>query len=123
MQARMRRHRSGAVRFVLANLGNVVLVFALWWIALRAVGYDLGIPVLVLAVSAAVVVGAIPISLAGIGVYEGTAVALFGLAGMDTSHAVLAALIVRATFLASSLVGLPSVIQVWRGRREVSPSS
>ena len=70
-----------------------------------------------LSAGCAAIASAVPISLAGIGIFEAVAVMLLSLAGVPASHAFLLALIVRALFLASSFVGLPSAVLLWRERR------
>jgi hypothetical protein len=59
----------------------------------------------------------VPISLNGLGIFEGSTVALLGLVAIQPAHAFLLALIVRAAFMAVSLVGLPSAMLLWRERR------
>jgi uncharacterized protein (TIRG00374 family) len=117
MQTRMRRHRRAAILFWLANLLNICLIFSIWVIILPDVGHRIAIPAIVLAAGCAAIAAAVPISLAGIGIFEAVAVLLLGLAGVPAAHAFLLALIVRALFLASSFVGLPSAVLLWRERR------
>jgi uncharacterized protein (TIRG00374 family) len=117
MQTRMRRHRRAAIGFWAANILNVCLVFGIWTIILPGIGQHVGIATIVLAAGSAAIATAVPISLNGIGIFETVVVALFSLAGVPASHAVLLALIVRALFLASSFVGLPSALLLWRERR------
>jgi uncharacterized protein (TIRG00374 family) len=114
MQTRMRRHRRAALGFWAANVLNVGLVFGIWAIVLPDIGYHLGLAAIVLSAGSAAVAAAVPISLNGIGIFEAVAVALFSLAGVPASHGLLLALVVRALFLASSFVGLPSAVLLWR---------
>jgi hypothetical protein len=44
-------------------------------------------------------------------------VTLLNLAGVPASHGFLLALIIRALVLATSFVGLPSTVLLWRERR------
>jgi uncharacterized protein (TIRG00374 family) len=117
MQTRMRRHRRPSVLFWLANLLNISLIFAIWTIVLPDIGHQIGIPAIVLSAGCAAIASAVPISLNGIGIFEAVVVLLLSLAGIPASHAFLLALIVRALFLASSFVGLPSAVLLWRERR------
>ncbi|MGH6893617.1 MAG: lysylphosphatidylglycerol synthase transmembrane domain-containing protein [Dongiaceae bacterium] len=117
MQTRMRRHRRAAIGFWAANILNVCLIFSIWWLVLGDIGHDVGIPTIVLSAGSAAIAAAIPISLGGIGIFEATVMALFSLAGVPPAHALLLALVVRAVFLASSFVGLPSAAMLWRERR------
>lgn len=117
MQTRMRRHRRAAIGFWAAGLLNVCLIVAIWPVVLSDMGDRVSIPTIALAAGAAAIASSIPISLNAIGIFEATAVVLLGLAGVPTSHAFLLALIVRAVFMATSFLGLPSAILLWRERR------
>jgi uncharacterized protein (TIRG00374 family) len=116
MQTRMRRHRRAALGFWLASIINVALIFAIWWLVLSDMGDDVGLPTIVLTCAAAAIASSVPISLGGIGIFEATIVALLGLAGVPAAHGFLLALIVRAVFMASSFIGLPSATLLWRER-------
>lgn len=117
MQTRMRRHRRAAIGFWAANILNVLLVFAIWMVILPDIGHQVGLATIVLAAGSAVIAVAVPISLNGLGIFETVVVTLLSLAGVPASHAFLLALIVRAVFLVSSFVGLPSTVLLWRERR------
>jgi uncharacterized protein (TIRG00374 family) len=117
MQTRMRRHRRAAILFWIANLLNICLIFTIWWVVLPDLDHRIGIPAIVLSAGCAAIASAVPVSLNGIGIFEAVAVLLLSLAGVPPSHAFLLALIVRAVFLASSFVGLPSALLLWRERR------
>ena len=123
------RHDSGAhagipaaaLAFWGAGLASACLLFAIWWTGLRDAGETAGltlpnISLIVLAAGGAMLATVLPISMSGIGVYEAVGVALLGLTGVTPEHALLAALIVRAVVMLSSLVGLPSAILLWRMR-------
>ncbi len=117
MQTRMRRHRRAALSFWAASIINVALILAIWPLILSDIGDGVGLPTIVLACSAAAIASSVPISLGGIGIFEATTVALLGLAGVPAAHGFLLALIVRAVFMASSFIGLPSASLLWRERR------
>ncbi len=117
MQTRMRRHRSAATAFWAANLLNIGLIFSIWLVVLPDIGHQVEVATIVVAAGSAVIAAAVPISLNGVGIFEAVAVALLSLAGVPASHGFLVALIVRALFLATSLVGLPSAVLLWRERR------
>jgi uncharacterized protein (TIRG00374 family) len=117
MHTRMRRHRRAALGFWTASIVNVCLVVLMWRIVLWDIGEDIGMPATAVVAGGAMIVGAVPVSLNGLGTFEAANVALLGLAGVTASHAFLLALIVRAAFMASSFVGLPSAVLLWRERR------
>jgi uncharacterized protein (TIRG00374 family) len=117
MQTRMRRHRRAAIGFWIASLLNICLIFAMWLVVLPDIGHPLGIAAIVLSAGGGAIVSAVPISFNGIGIFEAAAVALLNLAGVPPSHGFLLALVLRAAFLLTSLVGLPSAMLLWRQRR------
>ena len=117
MQTRMRRHRRAALGFWVASIVNVSLIFAIWRMILSDFGDDVGVPTIVLAAGGAAIATAVPISLNGIGIFEGAIVGLLGLAAVPAAHAFLLALILRAIFMASSFLGLPSAALLWREGR------
>lgn len=116
MQARMRRHRRAALGFWVSSLANIVLIVAIWQLILSDIGDTVGLPAVMLACAAAAIASSAPISLGGIGIFEATVVALLGLAGAPAAHGFLLALIVRAVFLVTSFIGLPSASLLWRER-------
>jgi uncharacterized membrane protein YbhN (UPF0104 family) len=117
MQTRMRRHRRAALGFWVASLVNVGLMLTIWRLVLPDIGHDVDFQTIVLAAGCAAIATAVPVSVAGIGIYEGVTVALLDLAGVPASHALLVALVARAAFMASSFLGLPSAVMLWRDRR------
>jgi uncharacterized protein (TIRG00374 family) len=123
MQTRMRRHRRAALGFWLASIVNVVLVVLIWRVILLDIGEHVGLPEVALATGGTMIAGAVPISINGIGIFEAAIVALLGLAGVAAAHAFLLALIVRAAFMVTSFLGLPSAVLLWRERREGQPLS
>lgn len=116
MQMRMRRHRRAALGFWTASILNIALIVAIWQLILWDIGDAVGLPTVMLACAAAAIASSLPISLGGIGIYEATVVALLGLAGAPAAHGFLLALVVRAVFLATSFIGLPSASLLWRER-------
>lgn len=117
MQTRMRRHRRAAWGFWVASLLNVGLICVMWWLILHELGYAIGLATIILIVGIVAIVTVAPISLNGLGIFEGSTVALLGLVAVLPAHSFLLALIVRAAFLAISLIGLPSAMLLWRERR------
>lgn len=117
MQARMRRHRRAAFGFWGASILNVGLILTIWQLTLDELGYTHDVPTIALIAGIVAIVTSVPISLNGIGIFEASIVALLGLVGVEASHGFLVALIVRAVFMATSFVGLPSAALLWRERR------
>jgi glycosyltransferase 2 family protein len=117
MQTRMRRHRRASLGFWLASILNVSMIFAMWCLILDELGYAISIPTIVLITGIVAIVTVVPVSLNGLGIFEGSVVTLLGLAAVQPAHAFLLALIVRAAFMTVSFVGLPSVALLWRERR------
>jgi uncharacterized protein (TIRG00374 family) len=116
MQTRMRRHRRAALGFWAASILNIALIVWMWRLILADIGHDTGWPMIMFASGAAAIAGAVPISLNGIGIFEAAIVALLGPTGVPAAHAFLLALIIRAAFLAVSLLGLPGAVLLWRER-------
>jgi hypothetical protein len=117
MQTRMRRHRRAAWGFWVASILNVGMIVAMWWLILDELGHAINIPTIMLILGIVAIVTVVPISLNGIGIFEGSTVALLGLVAVQPAHAFLLGLIVRAAFMAVSFVGLPSAMLLWRERR------
>ena len=117
MQVRMRRHRRAQILFAGSSLINVVFVFLLFVVALHDLGRPVDLPVIVLAVGIASIASGLPISFGGIGVYEAALVVFLGIGGVPSGDALLVALVVRASSILVSLVGLPSALLLWRARR------
>ncbi len=117
MQVRLRRHRGAQTRFFLSSLANVVLVTALFVVTLHDLGRPADLPVIVFALGIAAIASGLPISFGGIGVYEALLVLFLGLGGVPSGDALLVALVVRASAVLVSLVGLPGALLLWRERR------
>jgi glycosyltransferase 2 family protein len=116
MQTRMRRHRRAALGFWLASILNVALVVAISQVILLDIGEDIGLSAVAFTVGGGMIVGAVPISINGLGTFESANVVLLGLAGVVASHAFVVALVLRASFMAVSFIGLPSAVLLWRER-------
>lgn len=116
MQVRLRHHRSALVLFAVASLVNVACIVAVLAIALHDIGTPASLPVIVFALSIAIIVSGLPISFGGIGVFEGALVLVLGFGGVRAADALLVALVIRAAAILVSLVGLPSALLLWRER-------
>lgn len=121
MQTKMRRHRRATWAFWGASLLNIAMIFLLFKIVLADLEYPISMSGIVLSAGGSAIATAIPISLNGIGVYEASLVTLLGLSSVPPAVALLTALIVRCVALLVSLVGLPSVVLLWRLGRVQSP--
>ena len=117
MQLRLRRHRTALIAFWVWSLVSSTLIFGVFYVLLRDMGHDLGLPAIILIASVSAIVTGIPISVGGVGPYEATVVVLFGLFGVPVAHAFLMALTIRVIVVAVNLTGLPSALLLWRERR------
>jgi uncharacterized membrane protein YbhN (UPF0104 family) len=117
MQVRMRRHRRAQLLFAGSSLVNVVFVFGIFVVALHDLGRPVDLPVIVFAVGIASIASGLPVSFGGIGVYEAALVVFLGMGGVPSGDALLVALVVRASSILVSLVGLPSALLLWGERR------
>ena len=116
-QARLRRHRGALSAFWLWSLVNSALIFGVFYVVLLDLGHDLGLPAIVLIAGVSAIVTGIPISVGGVGPFEATVVALFGLFHVPVAHAFLMALTIRLIVVVANLTGLPSALLLWRERR------
>lgn len=116
MQVRLRRHRRAQVQFGLSSLVNVALIIGMFVLALHDIGRPVALPVIAFALGIAAIASGLPISFGGIGVYEAAMVLFLGFGGVPTEDALLVALVVRASSVLVSLVGLPSALLLWRER-------
>jgi hypothetical protein len=121
MQVRMRRHRRAQIQFALSSLVNVAFIFAFFALALHDLGHPVELPVIIFAFGIAAIASGLPVSFGGIGVYEAALVLFLGLGGVPSGDALLVALVVRASSILVSLLGLPSALLLWRER--VAPMS
>lgn len=117
MQLRLRRHRTALIAFWFWSLVSSTLIFGVFYVLLRDMGHELGLPAIILIASVSAIVTGIPISVGGVGPYEATVVVLFGLFGVPVAHAFLMALTIRVIVVAVNLTGLPSALLLWRERR------
>lgn len=114
MQTRMRRHRSATWWFWAASFCNVAALIGMVGVLLADLGADPGIAPVMLSASAAAVLGSVPISLNGIGLYEASLTWLLGTAGVPIADAIIVALMMRALVMAVSVIGCPSLFVLRR---------
>lgn len=120
MQGRLRYHRRAQALFALSSLANVGLVIAMFAVALHDVGRPVELAAVVFALSVAAIVSGLPISFGGIGVYEAALVLLLAQGNVPTEDALIVALVIRASAVLASMVGLPSALLLWRERRRAA---
>jgi uncharacterized membrane protein YbhN (UPF0104 family) len=118
MQMRLRRHHRALLLFAGSSLVNVVLLIGMFVVALHDLGHSIDLPVIVFAVGVASICIGLPISFGGIGVYEAALVLFLGLGGVPSGDALLVALVVRASSILISLLGLPNAQLLWGERRQ-----
>lgn len=116
MQVRLRHHRGAQTQFALSSVVNVAFIVAFFVLVLHDLAHPVALPVVIFALSVAAIASGLPISFGGIGVYEAALVLFLGLGGVPSGDALLVALVVRASSILVSLVGLPSAMRLWKER-------
>jgi glycosyltransferase 2 family protein len=100
------RHRPGTLAAVgLLSLVEQTFPIVIYWILGHALGLEVPLLALVIAVPLTLLVGRLPIAVAGIGVIEGAMVYLLGLLGIAPPEALSVALAGRLVEIAVSLPG------------------
>lgn len=88
------------------TLASTLCGLAAYWFSSLAVGLQLSAPAVFVASASAVLASALPVSLAGWGVREGTLVSLLGvLCGVGSGQAMVVAMINATTLVTGSLIG------------------
>jgi uncharacterized membrane protein YbhN (UPF0104 family) len=90
------------------------------WMVGRAIPLDVPFAVLAAVLAPVMILTALPVSIAGFGVREGSLVVLLGYAGVSATDATLFSLLSAAVF---ALASLPGALALLVGRRTVVPSS
>jgi uncharacterized membrane protein YbhN (UPF0104 family) len=98
-------------RTLAIGLGFQGLVALSAWFLLRSVGVELAFSVFAAILAPVLIVAAIPISIAGFGVREGTYVVLLGYAGVSATDATLLSLASAASFAVASLPGAAALLR------------
>ncbi|MBK8475547.1 MAG: flippase-like domain-containing protein [Opitutaceae bacterium] len=111
-------HRGALVGCMALSVAAWLVDFCALWVLARAVGLAVGLPEMMVAVAAAYVAAALPISIGGHGVREGTLVAMLGMLGYGAGSATaLFAVAFWASSVGWSLVGggvyLLSILTGW----------
>ena len=109
MQTKMRRHRLATWSFWLASVSNIVGLVAIVEILLLERGSNPDIAAVALAACASTVIGSLPISINGVGIYEASLTWLLTTAGVPTTDAIFTALMMRVLVMVVSVVGWPSL--------------
>jgi glycosyltransferase 2 family protein len=108
------RDRALLARFAVLGLVYQALVVASVWCGARTIGLHLPYALLAVAVPLVLVLTALPVSLAGFGVREGSFAVLLGTAGVAATDATLISLLSVVTL---ALASLPGAVAIVRGRR------
>lgn len=111
------RPRALVLTLVLSALFYVLLV-VFQWSLLRAVGADLALHEVAVAVPLLVLVNMLPLSINGLGVTEGAFVVLYSRLGVPAEIALSAAILRRLVVVAITSIGLV----YWHGRRASRPN-
>jgi uncharacterized protein (TIRG00374 family) len=106
--------RARLVRFVVLGLVYQVLVVASVWCGARTIGLELPYALLAVTVPLVLVLTALPVSLAGFGVREGSFAVLLGTADVAATDATLISLLSVVTL---ALASLPGAVAIVRGRQ------
>lgn len=111
-------HRGALLGCLLLSVAAWLMDFCSLWLLARAVGLAVGLPQMMVAAAAAYVAAALPISIGGHGVREGTLVAVLGVLGCGAGSAnALFAVAFWASSVGWSLVGggvyLLSILTGW----------
>jgi uncharacterized membrane protein YbhN (UPF0104 family) len=106
--------RARLVRFVVLGFVYQALVVASVWCGARTIGLELPYALLAVALPLVLVLTALPVSLAGFGVREGSFAVLLGTAGVAATDATLISLLSVVTL---ALASLPGAVAIVRGRQ------
>lgn len=111
------RHQRGVVwTFLALTLLEGLLPILVHWLAARGLGFDLPFLLFVATIPIVYLVGRLPISLGGIGVVEGSFVALAAMLGIGTEQAFSIAVLCQVGLVVVLLPGLAAFL--WKRPRE-----
>ncbi len=107
---RLRRHPALVVAVMAAALANQLTVCLAAWTAAHAVGISVGWTAMMAFIPVVAIAQALPLSIGGLGLREGSLVILLGPLGVADSQAVAFGLLLYGIGLAVSLLGLPAFL-------------
>jgi uncharacterized membrane protein YbhN (UPF0104 family) len=117
---RLRRHPALAVAIMTAALANQLTVCLAGWMAAHALGISVGWTAMMAFIPVVAIAQALPLSIGGLGVREGSLVLLLGPLGVADSQAVALGLLFYGISLTVSLLGVPAFLV---GSRRVAAAS
>jgi len=107
---RLRRHPALAVAVMAAALGYQLTVILVGWMAAHALGISVGWTAMMAFIPVVAIAQALPLSIGGLGLREGSLVLLLGPLGVADSRAVALGLLLYGINLAVSLLGAPAFL-------------
>jgi uncharacterized membrane protein YbhN (UPF0104 family) len=114
---------SAAWQTTVLGLGYEALAVLSVWLVARSIGLDLPFSLLAVVIPVVLVFTAIPLSLGGLGVREGSYVLLLHEAGVSTTDAALLSLSSTVLFALVTLPGAFALLTTNRSARAVAPAS
>ena len=105
---RIRRHPSVVAAVLATAIGYQLLVVLAAWIAVQALGIDVGFAVMMAFIPVVAMAQVLPVSVNGLGLREGALVLLLRPLGVPTAQAVALGLLLYGMNLAVSLLGAPA---------------
>lgn len=107
---RLRRHPALALTVMVAALVYQVTVVFVGWMAAHALGISIGWTAMMAFIPVVAIAQALPLSIGGLGVREGSLVLLLGPLGVSNSQAVALGLLLYGINMAVSLLGAPAFL-------------
>lgn len=107
---RLRRHPALAASVMVAALAYQLSLVMVAWMAAQALGISIGWLAMMAFLPVVAIAQALPISIGGLGLREGSLVVLLGPLGVSASQAVALGLLLYATSIVVSLLGAPAFL-------------
>jgi len=118
---RLRRHPALAAAVMVAALAYQLCVILVAWMAAHALGISIGWTAMMAFIPVVSIAQALPLSIGGLGLREGSLVLLLGPLGVAASQAVALGLLLYGMNMAVSLLGAPAFV-VGSRRAAVTPA-
>jgi uncharacterized membrane protein YbhN (UPF0104 family) len=119
---RLRRHPALAATVMAAALVYQLAMVLVAWMCGHALGLSVGWTAMMAFIPVVVIAQALPLSIGGLGLREGSLVLLLGPLGVPDSHAVALGLLLYALNVAVSRLGAPAFLLGSRRRLEPAPA-